>query len=176
MRMRFVFLHLHSFRLNNISDFDTIKKIRNYSELGYNSQSDLLRDAVIQFFEEKQNSSKNLKDQKTEQEILKLKINNQLQLLRELNKNPDEIAQIIKNPETFKVDEIQNPKKEKKQLTSKEWDNVYGAIIDGYHNPNSIKICLACNNFEHFTDHKVRDHVIQNHPKEIREAIGSMGY
>ena len=38
-------------RLNNVSDFETIKKIRNYSELGYDSQSDLLRDAVIQFFE-----------------------------------------------------------------------------------------------------------------------------
>ncbi len=51
-----------SFTLNNVSDFDTIKKIRNYKELGYNSQSDLLRDAVMQFLDN-DGKSNNIKEE-----------------------------------------------------------------------------------------------------------------
>ena len=45
-------------RLNQLDDFETIKKIRDYKELGYDSQSDLLRDAVISFLDGNSPTSK----------------------------------------------------------------------------------------------------------------------
>ena len=54
-----------AFKLENIKNFDTIKQIRNFKELGYNSQSDLLRDAVMSFLDN-DGKANNIKERKEE--------------------------------------------------------------------------------------------------------------
>ncbi|MBI1663916.1 MAG: hypothetical protein IS860_10660 [Nitrosopumilus sp.] len=68
-------------RLNNVSDFETIKKIRNYSELGYDSQSDLLRDAVTQFFDS--DKTNNLKEEIEKEKLQSLKNKNSLHSIKQ---------------------------------------------------------------------------------------------
>ena len=84
---------------------DTIEKIREYRKRGFDSQSDLVKKAVIQFFEIS-GKKKSLKDEKLEQEIIKLKIENKLKLIRDMDIAPSQANDLIEKPETFNLGSI----------------------------------------------------------------------
>ena len=81
---------------------DTIEKIREYRKRGFDSQSDLVKKAVIQFFEIS-GKKKSLKDEKLEQEIIKLKIENKLKLIRDMDVAPTQANELIEKPESFNL-------------------------------------------------------------------------
>ena len=64
-----------SFRMHSENDSETLSKVRNYKDYGYDSQSDLLRDATIQFFENDSNKN-SLKSRIEYQKYLKLCLEN----------------------------------------------------------------------------------------------------
>ena len=65
-----------SFVINAYENPDLIQKIRNYRSLNYDSQSDLLRDAVLQFFsnDTQNNIDQKIKIQKLRRETAKAEI------------------------------------------------------------------------------------------------------
>lgn len=148
---------------------EKIKNIKNKNEFFLKLTQD--------YFDGKLGNSKSrreqLKDEKTEQEVLKLKINNQLQLLRELHKTPDEIVQIINNPESFKVENI--PQSSSCSMSANQWDYVFGCIIDGWKIEGRKRLCLICQNEFGFDDSNARKHVMQcddiKHKTAIQNAL-----
>ena len=66
-----------SFKLNEFENVEIIQKIRKYKDSGYDSQSDLLRDAVMQFFDsynETNDLDKKIKIQRLRRETAKAEI------------------------------------------------------------------------------------------------------
>ncbi len=118
-----------------------------------------------------------LKDKKTEQETLKIKIDNQLRLMRDLGKTPEQVAQIIKDPDSFVVSDLPDNTKNKKKLSEEQWDYVYGCLIEGYKKlpDNKMRDCIPCGE-SFYTDEDARNHVIKHHHDKIQLAIKGMGY
>ena len=75
-----------SFKLGNVSNFDIIKQIRNFKEQGYNSQSDLLRDAVMKFFDD-DSAANNLKEEMDKEKLQSYKNKNELHTLEKRNRD-----------------------------------------------------------------------------------------
>ena len=94
-----------TFYLEIVTHKDTIEKIRDYRNRGFDSQSDLVKKAVMVFFESS-GKKKSLKDEKLEQEIIKLKIENKLKLIREMDIAPAQASDLIEKPETFNLGAI----------------------------------------------------------------------
>lgn len=111
-----------------------------------------------------------LKDEKLEQEVLKLKIDNQIKLIHDLKKSPDEVIAIIKNPQSFRVDEIPTPENHTK-LSATQWDFVYGTLIDGWNIPHRLRTCTICDFDCGYLDETARTHIMASNDTEHKQAI-----
>lgn len=116
-----------------------------------------------------------LKDEKLQQEVLQLKINNKIKLIHDLHKNPAEVVAIINNPDLFKVDE---PTNESGNLSASQWDYVYGCLIDGWKIEGRLRTCTICQNDCGHTDESARKHINATtdikHKTAIDNALRSM--
>lgn len=139
--------------------------------------NELTADFIQGKFTNSQTKREKLKDEKTEQEVLNLKIKNKIALITEMKYSPDNAVQIVNNPDQFKVDETApNNSARKNTLSTEQWDYVYGCLIDAYHRDDlEKKTCLICR--DTFTkDETARKHVIDNHPDDIKKAVTKMGF
>lgn len=112
-----------------------------------------------------------LQEEKLEQEVMRLKLSNKLTLMREMKLSPDEVLEVMKHPDRLDLDRIDK----KNSLSGEQWDYVYGCLLDGFLKEGCMKKCLVCKSaFE--KDDTARNHLIDNHPHEIKNAVVSMGY
>ena len=83
-----------------------------------------------------------LKEQKTQQEILNLKIKNQIALVRELKETPNDTANFIKNPESYQTPQLEEPK----EKTGFD-ENGYCDVCKHKHALTEPRVCtdLSCN-------------------------------
>ena len=94
-----------SFRLNE--NDDESKKIQNFKELGFESQSELIRKAVNYFFENSgqrnniEEETKKLKLEKLKKENIQLYIKNRIALIESLKYSPDDALSIANGNKTF---------------------------------------------------------------------------
>jgi len=111
-----------------------------------------------------------LKMKKLQSEILKLDIDNQLRLMRELKFTPDEISKVQDG--TLDLKDTENVDKDK--LSPSQWDHVYGCLIEGFATGGK-KQCLACGIIIHDDKDGIK-HLTEKHSENIKKAIQGMGY
>ena len=116
-----------------------------------------------------------LKLKKLKAEILKLNIDNQLKLMRDLKKTPDEVNEIVHHDQELQV--IDDSVIGSDKLSNEQWDYVYGCILEGYKKKlGDLSIeCMTCKQ-KFSKDETARQHLITNHPDNIKKAITEMGY
>lgn len=111
-----------------------------------------------------------LKMKKLQSEILKLDIDNQLRLMRELKFTPEEISKVQDG--TLDLKDTENADKDK--LSASQWDHVYGCLIEGFATGGK-KQCLACGVIVSDDKDGIK-HLTEKHSENIKKAIEGMGY
>jgi len=111
-----------------------------------------------------------LKMKKLGAEILKLDIDNQLRLMRELKFTPEEITKVLDG--SLDITDAENADKDK--LSPSQWDHVYGCLIEGFATGGK-KQCLACGVIVSDDKDGIK-HLTEKHSENIKKAIQGMGY
>lgn len=130
---------------------------------------------IKEFILQNEQEELSLKDQKLKQEILKLKLQNQLTLKIELNKPLNEIKKIVQNPHLFEVkepEESHHTEKNRRDLTEPEINELikYG-YVDHVHD-GWKSICKLCPTTSILDDritalHEIARHILAVHGKKV---------
>jgi len=149
-----------------------VKNIKNKNEF-FNQ---LIKDYFDGKLDNTKSNRDNLKDEKLNQEVLKLKIQNKIALIHDLHKSPEEAIAIMNDPTSFKVDDM--PIQNQSGVSSKQWDFVYGCLIDGWGLEGRLRTCTVCQFDCGHTDELARKHLMScedaKHKSEIQKALRGM--